>query len=115
MGMDADRKLFDREKALACFGSAAILHKVMQDFMAEAEGMLEQLRQAASAADHRQVRQALHWFRGGLVYLHSQEAENACLQLDEASAQEPMQDLLTPIEQLRDVLQRLRQRLAQEL
>lgn len=107
--MTQDADLFDREKALKCFGNETILREVLKQFLAEVDPMLDRLRQAVIANDRDEVRKAVHWFRGGLSYLFSPAAERACLELDELTQADPLPDLTVTLEALESVMRRLQE------
>jgi HPt (histidine-containing phosphotransfer) domain-containing protein len=111
--MTQDADLFDREKALKCFGSDAILQEVLKQFLAEVDPMLTRLRQAVEANDREEVRKAVHWFRGGLSYLFSPAAERACLILDEQTQEDPLPDLKATLDALELVMRRLQEHVLQ--
>lgn len=101
-------ELFDRQRALACFGSEAVLQQVMQQFLGEAGPMIERLRGAVASGDQASIRQAIHWFKGGLVYLFSPAAEQAWTALDLRSREGCEDDLGTELEALVGVIERLK-------
>lgn len=105
--MIQDADLFDREKAIKCFGNETILKEVLKQFLAEVDPMLARLREAVSAQNRDEVRKTVHWFRGGLSYLFSPAAERACLQLDEQTQLDPLPELSTVLDQLESVMRRL--------
>lgn len=107
--MIQDADLFDREKALKCFGSEAILQEVLKQFLTEVDPMLQRLRKAVVVNDREEVRKAVHWFRGGLSYLFSPAAERACLELDELTHQDPLPELTPTLDALESVMRRLRE------
>ncbi|MBS2034915.1 Hpt domain-containing protein [bacterium] len=107
--MIQDADLFDREKALKCFGNEAILREVLKQFLNEVDPMLARLRQAVAANDREEVRKAVHWFRGGLSYLFSHAAERACLELDEQTQLDPLPPLLDVLDRLEAVMRQLQQ------
>lgn len=107
--MIQDADLFDKEKALKCFGNEAILQEVLKQFLAEVDPMLARLRQAAAANDREEVRKAVHWFRGGLSYLFSPAAERACLSLDELTQRDELPDLTATMDGLESVMRRLQE------
>jgi HPt (histidine-containing phosphotransfer) domain-containing protein len=107
--MIQDADLFDREKAIRCFGNETILKEVLKQFLSEVDPMLSRLRQAVEAKNRDQVRKAVHWFRGGLSYLFSPAAERACMQLDEQTQSDPLPDLSSVLAQLESVMRRLQQ------
>ena len=102
-----DSQLFDRDKALACFGSPEVLKQVLQQFLEQAEPMLDKVRTAAVAGDREEIRKAVHWFRGGMSYLFSPAAEELCLELDQLTQQEEIPPLEGILSSLETVLQRL--------
>lgn len=106
--MSADNDLFNRSKALQCFGNETILSQVLSEFLTQVEPMLARLRTALSAGDREEVRKAVHWFRGGLSYLFSPAAERVCLKLDEETKQEPLPDVSSTLAELESVMHRLR-------
>lgn len=101
--------LFDREKALKCFGNETILQEVLKQFLAEVDPMLARLRQAVAANDREEVRKAVHWFRGGLSYLFSPAAERACLELDNLTQGDPLPELTVTLDSLESVMRRLQE------
>ena len=107
--MTQDADLFDRIKALKCFGNETILKEVLRQFLAEVDPMLARLRQAAEANDRDEVRKAVHWFRGGLSYLFSPAAERVCLQLDQQTQLDPMSHLGGIMDELEQVMRRLQE------
>lgn len=107
--MIQDADLFDREKALKCFGNETILREVLKQFLTEVDPMLARLRQAVAAQDREEVRKAVHWFRGGLSYLFSPAAERACLRLDEMTQHDPLPDLVETLDYLETVMRRLQE------
>lgn len=100
--------LFDRPRALQCFGSEAILRQVIGEFLAQSRGMAQRLREAVESQDLRQIRQAIHWYRGGMAYLYSPRAELACRCLEQSNP-EHMSECLEELEQ---VLEQLRHHLS---
>ena len=108
--MDHDLDIFDPAKALACFGSESILRGALGEFLKQSESMQAQLHLAATSRDRDLLRQAVHWFRGGLVYLHSPAAERVCQRLDEESKKDPLPELEPILSELDQVLEKLRQR-----
>lgn len=107
--MIQDADLFDRDKAIKCFGNETILKEVLKQFLAEVDPMLERLRQAVSANDRDEVRKAVHWFRGGLSYLFSPAAERACIDLDQQTQLDPLPPLAEVLDRLESVMRRLQQ------
>ena len=107
--MIQDADLFDREKAIKCFGNETILVEVLKQFLNEVDPMLARLRQAVAANDREEVRKAVHWFRGGLSYLFSPAAERACMELDSRTQLDPLPDLSVILDQLESVMRRLQQ------
>ena len=105
--MIQDADLFDREKALKCFGNEMILREVLKQFLTEVDPMMARLRQAAQANDRGEVRKAVHWFRGGLSYLFSPAAERVCLQLDQLTQLDLLPDLGATMDELEQVMRRL--------
>lgn len=103
--------VFDREKALRCYGSQAILEQVITQYLEEADGMMAKLRGALQAGDRTEVRRVVHWFRGGLSYLFAPATEKACLELDRLSQQEPMPPLMDTFSELERELHRLQDEL----
>jgi len=106
--MIQDADLFDKDKALKCFGNETILEEVLKQFLTEVDPMLARLRQAAEANDRDEVRKAVHWFRGGLSYLFSPAAERVCLQLDQETQLEPLPDFGGTMDELEQVMRRLK-------
>lgn len=111
--MDPD--LFDRPRALACLGSEAVLQQVVQQFLQESQPMLARLEAAVESGDAQNVRQVVHWLKGGLTYLFSPAAERAWQQLDQASRQQPLPDLAPHCAHLRQVFTQLEGQLEAEL
>ena len=111
--MTQDADLFDREKALKCFGNETILQEVLKQFLAEVDPMLTRLRQAVVANDREEVRKAVHWFRGGLSYLFSPAAERACLELDKQTQSDPLPDMSETLGALESVMRRLQEQVLQ--
>lgn len=107
--MSGDGDLFNRAKALQCFGSEAILSQVLSEFLTQVEPMLQRLRAALQAGNREEVRKAVHWFRGGLSYLFSPAAERACMKLDEQTRQEPLPDVSATLAELESVMRRLQE------
>lgn len=105
--MIQDADLFDREKALKCFGNEGILKEVLKQFLTEVDPMVARLRQAAEANDREEVRKAVHWFRGGLSYLFSPAAERVCLRLDQLTQLDPLPELGGTMDELEQVMRRL--------
>ncbi len=107
--MTEDHDLFDRPKALRCFGSEAILQQVLQEFLQQVDPMLGRLREALEKADHQEVRKTVHWFRGGLSYLFSPAAERVCLDLEKQTAHPSLREVGPVLSQLEGVMQRLQE------
>lgn len=107
-----DRDLFDRETALKCFGSEAILKEVLSQFLDQADPMYERLQAALESGDKAEVRKAVHWFKGGLCYLYSAEVEQICARLDHQSTQDPMLAMGATLLELQSGLNRLKARVA---
>ncbi len=99
--------LFDRPRALACLGSEAVLQQVVQQFLQESQPMLSRLDSAVASGDAQNIRQVVHWLKGGLTYLFSPAAEQAWQQLDQASRQQPLPDLAPHCARLRQVVSQL--------
>lgn len=110
--MILDRDLFDRETALSCFGSEAILKEVLGQFLDQADPMFERLKGSVESGDKVEVRKAVHWFKGGLCYLYSAEVERICARLDHESGLDPMLDMTQTLSDLQTGLNRLKARVA---
>jgi HPt (histidine-containing phosphotransfer) domain-containing protein len=110
--MTPDKDLFDRDTALSCFGSEAILKEVLVQFLDQADPMYQRLKDSVNSCDKAEVRKAVHWFKGGLCYLYSAEVERICARLDHQSEQEPMLAMNDTLTELQNGLNRLKARVA---
>ncbi|MCA9797157.1 MAG: Hpt domain-containing protein [Candidatus Eremiobacteraeota bacterium] len=106
---------FDREKALKTFGSADVLREAGAVYLAEAEGMFGQLRQAAETRDFEALREKAHWIKGGMVYLHATPAAETARAIEQA-AKDGEESTLDPlVEQLGQQMAALGRALSQEV
>ena len=69
--------------------------------------MLGRLEAAVAEGEVQEVRQVVHWLKGGLTYLFSPAAERVWQSLDEASRSHPLPDLGPHCQELRRVVERL--------
>ena len=107
--MSEQPDLFDRARALRTFGSQAVMLGVIAEFLQQVEPMLARLEGAIASENHQQVRQAVHFFRGGLTYLFSPAADRVCLLLDQQTASFPYDQTAVQdtFQQLESVIRRL--------
>ncbi|MGE0489313.1 MAG: Hpt domain-containing protein [Vulcanimicrobiota bacterium] len=106
---------FDREKALKTFGSADVLREAGAVYLAEAEGMFGQLRQAADARDFDSLREKAHWIKGGMVYLHATPAADTARSIEQLAKERSGDKLDALVLQLGQQMTELGQDLSQEV
>ena len=102
-----DLPLFDRPKALETFATEAILGAALGDFFRRAQVVLNELVSASQDGRDSVVREKVHWFRGGAVYLFSPRVLAACEELSRLSGQQPMPPLQPALDDLRRTLGQL--------
>ncbi len=103
---------YDREAAIRAIGGGDILAEVAIVYLEEVDGMLERVENAISARDYKELREAAHWIKGGMVYLHAAPAAQAAKALEVAAKEPPSseeldrryQDLQSEMERLRSAL-----------
>ena len=102
-----DLPLFDRPKALETFATEATLSAALGDFFGRAQVVLNELVSASADGRESDVREKVHWFRGGAVYLFSPRVLAACEELSRLSGQRPMPPLKLALDDLRRALGQL--------
>lgn len=102
-----DLPLFDRPRALETFATETILSDALSDFFGRAQVVLTELVSASADGHESAVREKVHWFRGGAVYLFSPRVLAACEELSRLSGQQPMPPLKPAIDDLQRALGQL--------
>lgn len=82
-----ETELFNRAKAIRCFGSLKMVAQLLTLFLLQVDVRLAKLREALDDGDIGEVEDGMHWLRGGLSYMFSPAAERVCFRLDQEIAE----------------------------
>lgn len=97
----------EREKAMALFRSEALMLETLEEFFIQAEAKLKLLLLAVKSNDAAEIRETVHWFRGGASFLFSPIVLAACIELTQVSLAKPMPDLIEATDALGIALTKL--------
>lgn len=106
---------YDREKAIAAFGSEEVLREASSVYLEEFETMLARVESAVTAKDFSELKESSHWIKGGMVYLHAGPAAAAAKALEDSAKAKETQQLEGQLAELKRQMERLKEALQSEV
>jgi HPt (histidine-containing phosphotransfer) domain-containing protein len=103
-----DPAIYQLDEALHAFGSEEIVKEALRAFLGHSSLMSEQLLEAWRLKDQAQLRQTLHWLKGGLSYMHARPLKAACANLDVLVHQIPLPDLTEAVNNVTHELEKVK-------
>ncbi|MBC7637640.1 MAG: response regulator [Acetobacteraceae bacterium] len=75
-----------RLREIETAGNEGLVHRVLQQFLADGEALVNEIARAMTAGDHVAVRQAAHTLKSSSAYLGADRLRTCCVRIEEAAA-----------------------------
>lgn len=75
-----------RLREIETAGNDGLVHRVLQQFLADGEALVNEIARAISVGDHVAVRQTAHTLKSSSAYLGADRLRTCCVRIEEAAA-----------------------------